>query len=206
MDDDLSYKSLRKIQHLEKTSPQFSKLPEHFYSTIHTLLHSMEITEQQEENTQKKMLLHDEFLKTKKIAQSIYEYREKKLVQAALSTIRSGKPDLSNLIDQEQVVYEQLLKTMKDGRQTLWERQQSSQQSQPQQEQQPRQQDAINKDAAPPVQPPKNTNPVLRITEDIPSFMGTDMKEYNLRKHDVLTLPKEMADPLIKQKVATKIH
>jgi len=204
MDDELSYKSLRKIQHLEKTSPQFSKLPENFYSKIQTLLQYMKKTEHQEENTQKKMLLHDELQKTQKIAQSIYEQREKKLVQAALSTIRSGKPDLSHLIEQEQQVYEQLLNTMKQCRQILWEGKQPGLQPTPQQVQTQKKQEPTM--SSPPVPAPENTNPILRITEDIPAFMGTDMKEYNLRKHDVLSLPAEMADPLVKRKVASKIH
>ena len=51
----------------------------------------------------------------------------------------------------------------------------------------------------------ENTNPIVRVTIDIPEFIGTDMKTYSLRKDDVLSLPKEMSEPLLKRDVIKQI-
>ena len=50
-----------------------------------------------------------------------------------------------------------------------------------------------------------NTNAIVRVTQDTPEFVGTNMKTYSLRKDDVLTLPKEMSEPLLKRGVVEQI-
>lgn len=214
MDEELSYKVLRKIQQMEKTSPSFTKLPEGFYPEVRHLLSTMEQAQEKETNAQKKMLIHDEYMKTKKIALSIYEYREKKLVQTALSTIRSGKPNLGNLTTEEQHMYDDLVTTMHNGRTRVWEGKQQETERVPNKcknDSESLAKDNDEKPSTPTMKKPKspnqieNTHTVVLLAEDIPSFMGTDAKEYSLKKHDLITLPEEMAEPLLKRKVAVKL-
>ena len=47
----------------------------------------------------------------------------------------------------------------------------------------------------------KNTNPLVRVIADIPAFIGPDMKTYILKKQDILSIPKEIAEPLKKRGV-----
>ena len=42
----------------------------------------------------------------------------------------------------------------------------------------------------------ENNNPLLLVTKDIPEFVGTDTKKYNLRKNDIISTPKDMANML----------
>jgi hypothetical protein len=46
---------------------------------------------------------------------------------------------------------------------------------------------------------------VVRVTKSIPKFIGTDIKEYNLRGGDVLSLPADMRDMLLKRGVVKEI-
>lgn len=208
MEEELNYKVLRKIQQLEKNSPELSKIPQDFYEKVQDLLEKMKEAERIEENSQKKMLLHDEHSQTKKITLSIFEHREKKLVLAALSSIRSGKPNLSNLCSQELAIYETLVSTIQQGRSLIWERKKQERTTELKQKPvQPVDTLQIKKPADTPVKPlsVKNTNTILLITEDIPTFMGTDTQEYSLKKHDIISLPLETAGPLMKRNVAVKI-
>ena len=63
--------------------------------------------------------------------------------------------------------------------------------------------------ASPPVvdQPKRdpNTNPIVRVLEDTPEFIGTDEKTYSLRKEDVLSLPREMTEPLLKKGIVKQV-
>jgi hypothetical protein len=43
------------------------------------------------------------------------------------------------------------------------------------------------------------------ITKNIPEFIGTDEKKYNLRKNDIISLPEDMSEMLSKRGVADKI-
>ena len=51
----------------------------------------------------------------------------------------------------------------------------------------------------------ENSNSVVRVTEDVPEFIGTDEKKYNLRKNDAISLPEDMADMLSKRGVVEKL-
>jgi len=50
-----------------------------------------------------------------------------------------------------------------------------------------------------------NTNPIVRVLEDTPEFIGIDEKTYSLRKEDVLSLPREMTEPLLKKGVVKQV-
>ena len=107
--EEINYKTLRRIQQLEKNQPLLTKIDTNFYRQLSAYLKNLEKIVEKEENPQKIKLFNDEIQNTKKIAFSIYELREKKIVQAALSTVRSGKPDLKNLLDIENKLYDSLV-------------------------------------------------------------------------------------------------
>jgi hypothetical protein len=51
-----------------------------------------------------------------------------------------------------------------------------------------------------------NLNPIVRVTNNIPEFVGTDEKKYNLRKNDIVSLPDDMCNMLLKRGVVKKIE
>lgn len=192
--EEINYKTLRKIQQLERTSPLFTKIDTDFYHKLALYIKNLENIVEREENPQKIKLFKDEIQNTKKIANSIYELREKKIVQSALSTVRGGKPDLKNLLDIEKKLYDSLVEYINFSRKEILDGKSEK----------------IKKDKPKPEKSEekgktKNDNPILRVEENIPEFVGTDMKTYLLRKEDVITLSKEMIDPLIKRGVVKQI-
>jgi DNA replication initiation complex subunit (GINS family) len=50
-----------------------------------------------------------------------------------------------------------------------------------------------------------NVNPIVLVLEDLPEFVGMDMKTYRLRRNDVVSLSKDMAEVLLKRGVAREI-
>ena len=90
---DISYRMLREIQRKEESSPRLSKLDDDFYDVLHTYLHQLNERCQEESTSQKKMLLTDEIQNMVKINKTIYESREKKIVLAAMSQARGGRPE-----------------------------------------------------------------------------------------------------------------
>ena len=140
-------------------------------------------------------LFTDEALNTKKIATSIYEFREKKIVQAALATVRGATPDLCNLLEIEKRLYTSLVEQITISRKVIFEGPDDHH---------------LEKQTAPPptVHQQKtnpNTHPIVRVMEDTPAFVGTDEKTYSLRKEDVLSLPHEMSEPLLKRGVVQQV-
>ena len=192
--EEISYKTLRRIQQLEKTQPLLTKIDSDFYKKLISYLKNLQQIVEKEENTQKRKLFTDEIQNTQKIATSIYELREKKIVQAALSTVRGGKPELKNLLTTEKQLYNALVDQIAISRKEIL---QEKKESPPEKKKTPKKEEPTIK--------PKNNNAIVRVTEDIPEFVGTDMKTYHLRKEDVLTLSQEMSEPLLKRGVAKQI-
>jgi DNA replication initiation complex subunit (GINS family) len=191
----ITYKMLRRLQQSEQTSSALTKINSNFYQDLSTYVKNIERSVEQETNKLKVKLFSDEAENTRKIANSIYELREKKIVQAALATARGATPDLRNLLDIEKKLYTALVEQIAASRKEIFEEPTDRYQK---------------KQSTPPpvVNEPKrdpNTNPIVRVLEDTPEFIGTDEKTYSLRKEDVLSLPREMTEPLLKKGVVKQV-
>jgi len=193
--EDITYKTLRRIQQAEQTASGLTKIDVDFYRAVAAYVASVEQSIEQEKNPSKLKLFSDELANMKKVITSIYELREKKIVHNALSTVRSGAPDLKNLLDVEKRLFDSLVAQIRSSRQEVFEGKKES----PPPETLPSQAMA----SSPPRQP--NTNPIVRVVEDTPEFVGTDEKTYALRKEDVLTMPVETAGPLLKKGIVKHV-
>ena len=191
--EDINYKTLRKIQQQEKTFPLLTKIDRDFYQKFSEYLKNLQRIAEREGNSQKIKLFDDEIQNTKKIAFNIYELREKKIIQAALSKVRGGKPDLKNLLEIEKRLYDSLVKQIIVSREEILEQKLE------------KKTDVKSAPETGKKEKKSNTNAIVRVTQDTPEFVGTNMKTYSLRKDDVLTLPKEMSEPLLKRGVVEQI-
>ena len=66
-EDELSYKTLRKIQQTEKNSPSLANLHPGFYSALSEYLEKLDNRLKNESSSQKKMILSDEIQNTKRL-------------------------------------------------------------------------------------------------------------------------------------------
>ena len=102
--DDTAYMTFRKIQLEEEKSPLLTKIEQMFYSKL------SELQENPSNMTEK------EIQNIEKIFIGICETREKKIVQAALSKARGGKPDLKNMLDVERKLFDSTLDVLMQTR------------------------------------------------------------------------------------------
>lgn len=196
-DDEINYKTLRKIQQIEKDSPTLTKIESDFYSSLSNYLKYLDSRLEKESSPQKQMLLTEEVQNTRKIATNIYEQREKKILLAAISKARRGEPDLKNLVDVERNLFDSILQLMVQTREELLNKKTREKEEKK----------TIESNAEPKHENKKqeNTNPVVMVTKDIPEFVGTDAKKYNLRKGDVVSLPQDMSNTLSKRDAVKEI-
>jgi DNA replication initiation complex subunit (GINS family) len=102
--DDMPYKIFRKIQLSEEKVPLLTKIDKNFYS---------QLAEYQKNPDD---LSEREIQDIERIVSSVYGIREKKIVQAALSKIRGGKPDLKNMLDEEKKLFDSIVATLLQSR------------------------------------------------------------------------------------------
>lgn len=198
-DDEINYRTLRKIQQIEKNSPILTELKSNFYNDLIDYLEKLDTRIEKETSTQKQLLLKDEIENTKKIATNIYEQREKKILLAAISRARGGNPDLKNMVDIEKNLYEPVLNLMLKSRKKFLETKNGEKESNDIEI-------SETKDKVITEEKNDKSNPIVRVTKDIPEFIGTDEKKYYLRINDVVSLPEDMSDMLSKRGVIEKVN
>lgn len=215
MDEELSYRTLRKIQQAEKQSPQITQINKAFYQDVTTFLKQIQQRMKNEKKPQKQMLLAEESQNIEKIIRNIYEQREKKIILAAIAKARGANPNIKSLVTEERNLFDQLYQNIisvrKDLLFSMSEENTNDTLSEPdvkeedeQSHSQPnknREQSEVEKNLV-----VANSNPILRIKEDIPSFIGTDDNTYTLNKGDIISLPSDMAKMLTDKNVAVTIH
>jgi DNA replication initiation complex subunit (GINS family) len=197
-ENEINYKNLRKIQQIEKESPTLTKIESSFYTALSDYLKYLDSRLEKESSTQKQMLLKEEVQNTRKIATNLYEQREKKIILAAISKTRGGEPDLKNLVGVERNLFDSILQMMVQTREELLNKKTREKKEEKTVEfgVEPKAENKKQEIITPKQQ---NINPIVMVAKDIPEFIGTDAKKYNLRKGDVLSLPKDMSDTLSKR-------
>ncbi|MEM2715478.1 MAG: hypothetical protein QW762_02070, partial [Candidatus Thermoplasmatota archaeon] len=107
----LTYEKLRNIDEMERNSSSLTKIDTDFYSQAISYIEEIEsrIEKEKESPSHKLMILSDELRNTKRLLQSIFERREKKIVSFALHSARTGKEMPENMTNEEKIFYEELL-------------------------------------------------------------------------------------------------
>jgi len=196
-DYEINYKTLRRIQEMEKKSPSLTRIEPNFYHDLSKYLENLDKRLGKESSPQKQMLLKVKIRDTDKIVTSIYEMREKKILLATISKARGGEPNLKNIVDVEKDLFESTIGLMTKMRKQVLEKK-SKALAEKEKNVDPNKEEKKNEEQ-------ENSKPIVRIVRDIPKFIGTDTKEYNLRKGDVVSLPVDMRDMLLKRGVAEEI-
>ena len=197
--DEVNYKNLRKIQQMEEKSPMLTKIDNNFYSNLIEYMENLNCRLKKESKSQKQMLLKNEIQNMNRIIMNIYEQREKKIFLSAIVKARGGNPNLKNLIDAEKNLFDSALILMTQSRKQLLERKSKDENVKDKKNIEYKKEE--NK-----VENKINDNQMVMVTKDIPEFIGTDTKKYNLRKWDIITLPKNMSNMLLKRDVVKEIN
>ena len=179
-----------------------SKIPPDFYEEVIDFIIDLEERLEKEASNQKKSILEDEIENIKKITDNIYEQREKKIVLSAISRVRGGNPDTSNMISSEKKLFDSLVNFLLRNREETFKKTGETQtvekkETEPELKKEEQAEETGNKD---------NNNPVVKVNETLPEFMGTDEKKYHLRRDDVLSLPKDMRDILSQRGVVEELE
>ena len=197
-EEEISYKTLRKIQHLEKNSSVLTDIKSDFYTSLAEFISDLDTRFKEEKSDQKKTLIKDELQTIKKIADNIYEQREKKILLLAISKIRGGNPELKNMISFEKNLFDSVYQTMLDLRKNILKKNKTDNIENIKDS--PKKEDNVEKEEN------KRSDSIVKVTKEIPEFIGTDERKYNLRKNDVLTLSENMSNTLEKRGVIEKIE
>ncbi|OYT29535.1 hypothetical protein B6U98_02055 [Thermoplasmatales archaeon ex4572_165] len=191
---------LRKIQQGEKSSPLLSKIDDHFFEDASSYCSLLRKRLNTEKKPSRNLILSEQTQNVEKIIRNIYELREKKIMLAAMSKARGGSPPEKQFLPGEKQLFNSIYSLLIDTRNTLFDYNETKN---PTSEKVPLK-NQNNSEITNKVEPQinKDNHTVIRILENIPTFIGTDTKQYDLKKNDIVSIPDTLASMLIKKHVA----
>lgn len=170
----MDYDEIRRIYRLEKSTSRLVEVESDFYDSVNEF-----ISEEKEEYI--KSLTKDfsitkakDFTNLKKMVDEIFSLREKKILNKALTASRTGETSEQNMCKQEKKTYNEMLKILEKHRGFL--------------------RDIFESDNKKSKKKTKSAETKVEILKQIPSFVGSDMKEYGpFSKGQKVSLPDKVA-------------
>jgi len=217
MPEKMSFGKITQLYREERKNKRLSEISPIFYSQLAEYLSRLhdELSSEKNKTSTKTKMLKDEIEKALKKAEHIYEYRERKIALSALSKASGGMPDEELMVKSERALHDDLVtlikkyrdsfkkelmgkkaeneevETMQEGK--IKDKVKDKEKDQKVESEKKSIEAGKSKEGEAEKGKTKSENyAVVRIIEDIPPFAGLD-GEYNLKKEDVISLPKNIA-------------
>lgn len=160
-EETITFESIRKIQTEEQGSQKLIKLPENFYKNITSYMEQKQKISEMKGDRKASMELKN----IQRLIEDIFNRRERKILNQALISVRTGMPP-ENLTDEEKIYFDEIVRTLKNRRSSILEN--------------------LFKEKE------KKVALSIIFKEDIPEFVGADLKTYGpFKKGDTAILPEE---------------
>ncbi|MDD5163910.1 MAG: hypothetical protein PHD95_06945 [Candidatus ainarchaeum sp.] len=178
----VSYDEIRRIYRAEKNNPRLAEADEDFFDSL------AEFVKQQKEQYLKSLktlstVKARDFANLKKMIEEIFSMREKKLLNLALVSNRTGDTVEDKMSTQEKKTFRELLLILKRHSSFL--------------------EDIFSVEQETTARDLELNR--VSILDNVPSFVGADMKEYGpFEKGSVIEVPEKIASLLLARKLAQK--
>jgi DNA replication initiation complex subunit (GINS family) len=202
---DMSYEDIMGLFRQENKSSQLIKVDPALYDKIGDFIKSLRKESERElamnPMSQASMMLNDQLKKSMDKAKRVYELRQRKISLLALRKVAGDNPDTTNLTPDELVLFSSLTSVLgahKDSKADFEEL--GPRFTQPRDveilPEMPSDGTCEKKAASKPGSATVDDLVLVRVLEDVPTFAGVD-KDYKLRKEDVVSIPKNIANTLL---------
>lgn len=197
----MDIEKLWEILYKERNTASLQELPETFCEEVSEYMGKLK-EEEEEADERRRELVEDEIRNARMKIEDIIRRRVGKIVKLASSGMKIAP---KGMLEEEQRLFDGVKSHVEEGREKILalilgeEEGRSGKRS------------AEKKYEAPsPAPAPAKNNieelHIVRILEDIPTFMGIDGRIYKVQKEDVIMLPKINAEILCKRGVAVRLE
>lgn len=203
---DMNYEDIMTLFRQENRSPQLTKVDPALYDRISAYIKSVRKESEREiamnPSSHASMMLNDQLKKAIDKAKRVYELRTRKISLIALRKVSGDNPDTANLTPDELVLFSSMTSVLlahKDSNadfETLGPR--LAKQEEMVEVQALRKGDQAARASPEGSEADSDSEELVmaRVLEDMPTFAGVD-RDYKLRKEDVVSIPKSVADTLL---------
>jgi DNA replication initiation complex subunit (GINS family) len=214
-EEDVNFERVTKVYREESGKKTLVNLEADFYDHLAAYVARLDeaanAEAQKDPNSPKALLLQDELRKVRKRRDQIFTYRERKLALLASSRASGAEVEVPHLTTQERTLFDNMVALLKKSRADAFGASTPAAKESPPPPAEPQ---GAPADSAKPKVPERmkviraentkrtTTPPTLKdhvlvhVLEDLPPFAGIDTT-YRLKKEDVVTLPKTIAQILV---------
>jgi DNA replication factor GINS len=216
----LSYDEIHSIQKRERSTRALTKVPQDFYERLASYLADARAglaDESAKGPSPRLVLLQGQFRNLEEMGREIQLLRLRKVTELAFAAVEGGALNDRVLTAEELAFAKQVQGLVETTRSGLTREGGSPAGPTPPppapKVEAPRAPAPERPAAKPPATAPTPAAPaqappvvVLRILDDIPPFEGEDNRVYRLKREDVITLPREIAQILVRRKKAVELQ
>ncbi len=200
----LTFEKIRDIHRAEKESKKLEKLPDNI------MQETAEYVERKQRIKQKTSTDIYELENIKNTVKDLFECRERKILNLALYSVRTGMP-VENLTKEEEKLFYNVVSVLKTFREDFLDKlgqpaamiqfgKEKDENSKKKESPEPREEDTKV-----PERTQTQKERKIKILQDIPEFVGTDLKSYSLKKNDIISVDEKIEKLLIKKGLAEAI-
>ncbi len=215
-EEEVNFERVTKVYREESGKKTLVALEEDFYDRLAAYVKRLEEAANRETqasaNSPKALMLQDELRKVLKRREQIFTYRERKLALLASSKASGAEIEMLTLPRQDRFLFDHMVELLRQSRadafggspfgpETAAGAQQAAPALPPPAEPERRPTGGMKvltseETKKPRVAPTLKDHVVVHVLEDLPPFAGLDTT-YHLKKEDVVTLPKTIAEILV---------
>jgi DNA replication initiation complex subunit (GINS family) len=211
-EEEVNFERVTKLYREESGKKTLVSLEADFYDKLARYIARLEESANAEAskgpNSPKSLLLQDELRKVRKRRDQIFTYRERKLALLASSRASGAEVEVPNLPSQDRILFEGLVSLLKKARAEAFggspfgqepvqpETPQPAKPGPPPKEPERMRVVKAEDTKRAPTAPSLKDHVLVHVLEDLPPFAGIDTT-YRLKKEDVVTLPKTIAEILV---------
>lgn len=210
----MDIEKLWEILYMERNTSSLQELPQNFYKEAGLYIKKLEEGKKTEDD-KKREFIEDEIKNAKSKIEDIIRRRIGKIVKVASSGVKAMP---KGIMEEEKEIYEGVMNSVESGRKRIMEllfglgtKDKAESESRLGEEIEKEKKEEGEEGGEVKMKEEKNASAMkkqneeyvlVRILEDIPTFMGTDGRIYDIKKEDVIMLPKINAEILRNNNVA----
>jgi DNA replication factor GINS len=199
---------LWEILYKERNTASLQELPGNFYEEVRQYFERL-MAERSDADEKRGEFLEDEIRNARTKVEDIIRRRIGKIVKLASSGMKAAP---KGMLEEEERIFEGVKNQVEEGKERLFALMLGEQESESEgrrgergAKEEPSEQ-ILKTGKRLPAGNRDEELQILRILEDIPTFMGIDGRIYRVKKEDVIMVPKTNAEILCKRGVAVRIE
>ena len=201
----MDIEKLWEILYRERNTASLQELPDRFCEDVRDYIAKLE-TEKEEADETRKGFLEDEMRNARMKIEDIIRRRIGKIIKLASSGLDTPP---KGMLDEEREIFQAVKSQVEEGRARIFAYifgKPALIRSKPQKQEKIHTERYNEKDNDDTDNEHSNQYDMVRILENIPTFMGTDGRIYKVGKEDVIMLPKTNAEILCNRGVAMRFE